>query len=75
MTMTKELRRVHHTQVHIFHVIPHSGLSLGGPCTIPYTLERYGSMASNSATDEATKFAEPHKSYMRYYIIELAHRG
>jgi hypothetical protein len=69
-TMIKELSRAHLTLVHIFHTIPHSGLSVGGPCTIPYTPERYGRVLSNSVTDEATKFAWSHKSRMCQYIIK-----
>jgi hypothetical protein len=34
-----------------------------------------GEGLSNSVTVEATKFAGPHKSCMRRYIIKLAHRG
>jgi hypothetical protein len=32
-------------------------------------------VSSNTTTIEATKFAGPHKSHMRQYIIELPHRG
>jgi hypothetical protein len=75
MTTTKESSWAHLTQVHVFHVIPHPGLSVGGPCTIPYTPERYGRVLSNSSTMEATKFAGSHKYHMRHYIIEHAHQG
>jgi hypothetical protein len=53
----------------------HTGLSVDGPCTIPYTPKKYGRVSSNSATDDSTKFVELHKSRMRQYIIEFAHRG
>jgi hypothetical protein len=36
---------------------------------------KYSGVLSNSATIEATKFAGPHKLYMRQYIINLVHRG
>jgi hypothetical protein len=35
----------------------------------------YGGITSVSATYETTKFAGPHKSRMRRYIIKLAHQG
>jgi hypothetical protein len=73
--MTKESSRAHLTLVHVFHMVLYSGPSVSGPCTIPYTPERYGRVSSSSATDEATKFAGPHKSRMHQYIIELAHWG
>jgi hypothetical protein len=57
MTMTKESSWAHLTLVHVFHAIPHSGLSVGGPCTIPYTPKRYGRVSSNSAINEATKYS------------------
>jgi hypothetical protein len=72
---TKESSWAHLTLVHVFYMMPHSGLSVGGPCTIPYTTKRYGRVSFNSANDEATKFVRPHKSRMRQYIIELAHQG
>jgi hypothetical protein len=59
----KEKIRDHITLVHVFHMIP-----LQAICG-------YGRIASVSATNEATKFAGPHKSRMRQYIIELAHWG
>jgi hypothetical protein len=40
-----------------------------------FTPVRYGRIASVSVTHDATKFAGPHKSRMRQYIIELSHRG
>jgi hypothetical protein len=36
---------------------------------------RYGGIASVSVTHETTKFAGPHKSYKRQYIMEQAHQG
>jgi hypothetical protein len=36
---------------------------------------RHGGIASISMTHEITKFAGPHKSCMRQYIMELAHQG
>jgi hypothetical protein len=38
-------------------------------------IHKRGKVSSNSATHDATKFVGPHKSYMRQYIMELAHRG
>jgi hypothetical protein len=70
----KKTIRAHLTQVHVFHAIP-QWTFVGGPYTIPMTPLRYGGIASVSATNEATKFVGPHKSRMRQYIIELAHRG
>jgi hypothetical protein len=35
-----------------------------------YTSMRYGRISSVSATHDATKFARPHKSHMRQYIIK-----
>jgi hypothetical protein len=52
---------------------------MGGTYTIPAASPghhyRCGGVSSNSATDEATKFVGPHKSHIRQYIIELAHRS
>jgi hypothetical protein len=48
---------------------------VGGPCTILMYTWRYGRVLSDSMTNEATTFAGPHKSRMRQYIIELAHRS
>jgi hypothetical protein len=31
----KETIRAYLTLVHVFHAIPHTRLSVGGPCTIP----------------------------------------
>jgi hypothetical protein len=70
MTTTKESSQAHLTLVHVFHTISCSGLSMGGTCTIPYTPKRYDRVSSNLATDEATKFAGLHKSYMRQYRIK-----
>jgi hypothetical protein len=42
---------------------------------LPRIPKRYGRVSSNSVTNEASKFAGPHKSRMHQYIIELAHQG
>jgi hypothetical protein len=68
--MIKESSRAHLTQVHVFHAIPHSGLSVSGSCTISYTSDRDGRVSSNLATDEATMFAGLHKSRRRQYITK-----
>jgi hypothetical protein len=52
-----------------------AGYSMGGPNTIPMSSMKYSGVSSNSATIEATKFVESHKSNMRQYIINLVHRG
>jgi hypothetical protein len=33
------VERAHLTLLHVFHVIPHSGLFVGGPCTIPSIIQ------------------------------------
>jgi hypothetical protein len=70
----KELSQAHLTLVHVFHAILQRA-SIGGSCTIPYTPVKYGGVSSNSATVEATKFAGPHKSHMRQYIINAYSSG
>jgi hypothetical protein len=65
----KELVRAHFTLVHIFHVMPRwaiRGWVIYYPGLHHY---RYGWIASDSATMNATKFTGPHKCRMRKYII------
>jgi hypothetical protein len=64
----KETILAHFTLVHVFHAIPQQA-SVGAPCTISVYITRYGGIASILATYAATKFAGPHKSHMRQYII------
>jgi hypothetical protein len=70
----KELSWAHHTLVQVFHVIPRRA-SVGAPHTILMSPVKYGGLSSNLATVEAIKFVGSHKSHMRQYIINLAHRG
>jgi hypothetical protein len=62
--------------VHVFHAIPHAGLSMVGPIHYPSIHHcRRGEGSSNLATIKASKFAGHLKSHMRHYIIKLVHRG
>jgi hypothetical protein len=61
--------------VHVFHVIPLWAIR-GWPVHYPGIHHcRKGEVSSNTVTVEATKLVGPHKSRMRQYIIEFAHRG
>jgi hypothetical protein len=56
----------HFSLVHIFHVIPHAGLFVGGPYTIPMLISR-GMVAYHLTTIiiEQRQFTGPHKCSMR----------
>jgi hypothetical protein len=60
--------------VHVFHVIPYTGLFVGGPYTIPVASTGHhcknGKLSSNSATISVTRFTGPHKSSMRQYTTQ-----
>ena len=72
---SKSRSRSHLSLVHVFHAIPHSGLSVGGPCTIPVASTghhcRNGEVSSNSTTISVTRFTRPHKSSMRQYTTQI----
>jgi hypothetical protein len=57
------------------HSVISRQISVGGPCTIHMTSQRYDRITFVSVINEATKFVRPHKSRMRMYIIELTHCG
>jgi hypothetical protein len=56
----------HLSLVHIFHAIPHAGLSMGGPYTIPMLISR-GMVGYHPITTiiELHRFTRPYKSGMQ----------
>jgi hypothetical protein len=60
-TTIKESSRAHLTLVHVFHAYASMDTPWTAHALSRVSPMRYGRVSSNSATDEASKFAGPHK--------------
>jgi hypothetical protein len=62
--------------VHIFHVIPHAGLSVGGPYTIPMLISK-GMVGYRPTTTiiDLCRFTGPHKSGMQSVHNQMLIQG
>jgi hypothetical protein len=66
----KESSRTHLNLVHVFHAYASADTPWVAHALSLILSMRYGRVSSNSATDEANKFAGPQKSHMRQYTTQ-----